>query len=346
MRRREFLSARRLGKAAAQLLDVAGKLRSLEREPAEDAVLFRFARRAMATTFEVIFPLGMPHAQAWADAALDEIDRLESQLTVYRDDSEVSRLNTLAAERPVAMDEPLFQLLARAKHLWQETGGAFDVTLGALVKAWGFYRRDGHVPSPERLAEARAKSGFEHVQLDPEGRRVRFNVAGVEINLGSIGKGYALDMVARLLRREGNVQHALVHGGHSSVFAMGDEPGSRRGWSIGLLDPENTERRLSVLRLRDRALGVSAATYQHFVHDGRSLGHILDPRTGWPAAGMRLAAATAPTAAEADALATAFFILGVDQARAYCEAHPGIGAALLPEEGPLVFVGRCEEERE
>jgi thiamine biosynthesis lipoprotein len=340
MRRREFLSARRLGKAAAQLLDVAGKLRSVEREPAQDAVLLRFARRAMATTFEVIFPLGIPHAQAWADAALDEIDRLESQLTVYRDDSEVSRLNTQAAEAPVAVEESLFQLLARAKHLWQETGGAFDVTLGALIKAWGFYRREGQVPNPEQLAEGRTRIGFEHVHLDPEGRRVSFDVPGLEINLGSIGKGYTLDKVAGLLRREGNVRHALIHGGHSSVIAMGDEPGSRRGWSIGLLDPENSQRRLAVLRLHDRALGVSAATYQHFVHDGRKLGHILDPRTGWPAAGIRLAAATAPTAAEADALATAFFILGVDQARAYCDAHPGIGAALLPDEGPLVLLGR------
>jgi thiamine biosynthesis lipoprotein len=346
MRRRDFLSARRLGKAAAQLLEVAGHLRDAERELTQDAVLLRFARRAMATTFEVIFPLGMAHAQAWADAALDEIDRLESQLTVYREDSDVSRLNARAAETSVAVEPSLFELLARARRLWNETGGAFDVTLGALVKAWGFHRREGRVPTLEQLAEARARSGFEHVHLDPENRNVHFKAPGLEINLGSIGKGHALDCVIRLLHRDGNVRHALVHGGHSSVFAMGDEPGSRRGWSIGLLDPENSERRLAVLRLRDRALGVSAATYQHFVHAGRKLGHILDPRSGWPAAGMRLAAATAPTAAEADALATAFYVLGIDGARSYCETHPAIGAALLPEEGAVVLLGRCTGEAE
>src|SRR5439155_27390746 len=125
---------------------------------------------------------------------------------------------------------------------------------------------------------------------------------------GIIGKVYALDQVVRLLRRQWQVNNLLIHGGHSSVFAQGSELGSRRGWSVGLLDPDDPGKRLAVLRLRNRGLGASAATYQHFVHDGRKLGHILDPRTGWPADGLRLAAVTAPTAAEADALATAFFV--------------------------------------
>jgi thiamine biosynthesis lipoprotein len=189
---------------------------------------------------------------------------------------------------------------------------------------------------------------MQYLHLEPEGRRVSFERAGLEINLGSIGKGYAVDRATRLLRREGNVEHALIHGGHSSVHAMGHEPGSRRGWSIGLLDPENAQRRLAVLRLHNRALGVSAASYQHFVHEGRKLGHILDPRTAWPAEGVRLAAVTAPTATEADALATAFFILGMDAARAYCEAHPQIGAALLPAaaDARLEVLGRMGGEME
>jgi len=351
MKRRDFLSPKRLartaGKTAGAVLQIVDELRTAERTASEEPVLLRCARRAMATTFEAIFPFGMPHAQAWADAALDEIDRVESELSVYREESAVSRLNATAAHGAIAVEESLWQLLARAQRLWQATGGAFDITLGALIKAWGFYRRQGCVPGPEQLAAARDRSGFEHVRLDPEQRTVAYDCPGLEINLGSIGKGYAIDQTIGLWRRDGNIRHALIHGGHSSVFALGSEPGARHGWSIGLLDPDDTRRRLAVLRLHDRALGVSAATYQHFVHEGRKLGHILDPRTGWPAEGMRLAAATAPTAAEADALATAFFVLGVEAVRAYCADHPLVGAALLPHGADrLILLGTAANEAE
>jgi thiamine biosynthesis lipoprotein len=348
MHRRDFLHPKHIAGAALQVVEAARELRGLHRELADDAVLARFARQAMATTFEVILPFGTRSGQAVADAALAEIDRLEQQLTVYRDDSEVSRLNALAAEQPVVVDESLFRLLARARRLHEQTEGAFDIAVGALVKAWGFYRRQGRVPTDPERAAALAQSGMQHVQLDAERRSVRFGKPGLEINLGSIGKGYALDQVARLIHKQWRVHDALLHGGHSSVFALGDEPGSRAGWSIGLLDPVEPGKRLAVLRLRDRGLGTSAATYQHFIHEGRKLGHILDPRSGWPAAGMRMATATAPTAAEADALATAFFILGVEPARAYCEAQPHIGAVLLPD-GPsarLVVLGAARAELE
>lgn len=346
MHRREFLHPKQLAGAVAQVLDATSELRALERELADDALLLRFSRQAMATTFEVIFPFGTREAQSLADAALDEIDRLEAQLTVYRDDSEVSRMNAAAAKAPVVVSETLFQLLGRTQHLHQQTDGAFDVAVGALIKAWGFYRRKGRVPTDDERAAALESSGMQHVQLDPDRRSVAFARPGVEINLGSIGKGYALDQVVRLLHRQRRVKNMLVHGGHSSVFALGSEPGPRNGWSIGLLDPDDPGKRLAVLHLHNRGLGASAATYQHFMHEGRKLGHILDPRTGWPAEGMRLAAVTAATAAEADALATAFFILGVERAQAYCESHPQIGAVLASEASParLVILGRARHE--
>ena len=346
MHRREFLHPKQLAGAAAQVLDLARELRSLERELADDAVLLRFSRPAMATTFEVIFPFGAKSAQSLADAALDEIDRFEAQLTVYREESEVSRLNAQAGNAPVVVEEKLFQLLARAQHLHGQTEGAFDIAVGALIKAWGFYRRQGCVPSKAERAAALCNSGMHHVRLDPDRRTVAIDKPGVEINLGSIGKGYALDQAVGQLHRQGRVHSMLIHGGHSSVFALGHEPGSRDGWSIGLLDPDDPAKRLAVLRLHNRGLGASAATYQHFLHEGRQLGHILDPRTGWPADGMRLAAVTAPTAAEADALATAFFILGVQRAQQYCETHPRIGAVLLPDaaNARLVVLGCARTE--
>src|SRR5262249_42587733 len=160
--------------------------------------------------------------------------------------------------------------------------------------------------------------GMRHVVLDPEQRKVRFLKPGLEINLGSIGKGYALDRAAERLRRQGDLPSALLHGGQSSVYAIGTEPGEARGWAVGLQHPWSPGQQVAVVRLNDRALGTSAATFQHLEHNGRKLGHILAPRTGWPAVGLASASVVATTAAQADALATAFFILGVEQARAYC----------------------------
>jgi thiamine biosynthesis lipoprotein len=285
----------------------------------------------MATRFEVLLPYGTPNALAIAGTAFEEIAQLEQQLTVYHDSSEISRLNQLAPFLAVPVEERLFDLLTLSARLTQETEGAFDITAGALIKAWGFFRGPRRMPSNEERSEALNRVGMKQVVLDAEGRTVRYHTPGLEINLGSIGKGYALDRVAERLWEEWNLSAALLHGGHSSVYAMGSEPGTGRGWAVGLSHPWEPERHLAVVHLRDRALGTSAATFQHLEYNGRKLGHILDPRTGWPAEGLASASVVAPTAAEADALATAFFILGVDRARAYCAAHPGIGAVLLPE---------------
>jgi thiamine biosynthesis lipoprotein len=346
MDRRDFLSSRQLAAGAGQLLAAADELRAAAIEAAapppepQEFALLRFARRAMATTFEVLLPFGTSDALAAAEAALDEIDRLESQLTVYRDTSEVSRLNRAAPYAAIPVEEGLFDLLQTSARLNAETEGAFDPTAGALVKAWGFYRGPRRVPPDAERAAALERVGMRHVALDPERRSVRYLRHGLEINLGSIGKGYALDRAADILRRRWNLPQALLHGGHSSVYAIGHEPGDERGWAVGLGHPWEPGRRIALLRLRDRALGTSAATFRHLEHEGRKLGHVLDPRTGWPAEGIALASALAPTAAEADALATAFYILGVDWTRTYCDTRPDVGAVLLPEgESAPVLLG-------
>lgn len=335
MHRRDFLRPEHLAQAAGHVLGALEELAPPSPEPPRqkpDLALLRFARHAMATQFEVLLPFGTPGAMEIAEEALDLVDRLEEQLTVFRDHSEVSRLNRLAADGPVSVDERLFQLLTRAAQLTTETDRAYDVTTGALTKAWGFYKRQGRVPSAEERAEVLESVGTKHLEFDEQRRTVRYLRLGLEINLGSIGKGYALDRAGQLLR-EREVQVGLLHGGHSSVLAIGTDPTDRRGWAVGVRHPWQTERRLAVLRLRDRALGTSAATFQHLEYNGRKLGHILDPRTGWPAEGMASATVVAPTAAEADALATAFFILGVEKSAAYCQVHADVGALLLPAEG-------------
>ncbi len=337
MNRRDFLDPRRLAQPAGSLLDaLEANPQTAEADAAP--VHLRFGRRAMATTFEVILPFGTPDAHQVALDALDEIDRLEDQLTVYRDTSEVSRLNARASRHPVPVEQGLFDLLLLAQRLHDATGGAYDVAVGALIKAWGFYRRQGR----------RERMGMRHVRLDAERHTVFYARSGVEINLGSIGKGYALDRAAALLRDRWVVRDLLLHAGHSSILARGSEGPGRPGWTVGLLDPERPGCRRAVLRLRDRGMGTSAITHQHFIHEGRKLGHLLDPRTAWPAAGVLSATATAPTAAEADALATAFFILGAEGARTYCDTHPDIGAVLLTADQPVrpLVLGRAVHEIE
>lgn len=327
--RRDFLQ----GKAAAQALaDVVQSTLPPVELPApqvsDQSYLVHLTRRAMACQFEVFLNAG-EHDRATAVAlqSLDIVEQLESQLTVYRDTSEISRINRLAAAAPVEVEPRLFRLLTRAKQISLETCGAYDVTAGPLSKVWGFTRRAGVIPDGAVLDEARARVGSRHIELDGERCTIRFLQPGIELNLGSIGKGYALDRAAELFEAAA-VGSYLLHGGNSSVLARGSGP-DRDGWLVGVRNPLKPDRRLGEIWLRNRALATSGSGTQFFMHEGRRYGHILDPRTGWPAAATLSATVIAHTAADADALSTAFYVLGPDGARQYCDEHPDVGALLL-----------------
>jgi thiamine biosynthesis lipoprotein len=288
----------------------------------------------MGSFFEVRLPAAVPGAIDLGCRALDLVELLEGQLTVYRDDSEVSRLNATAHLGPVEVEARLFHLLQDALTLSQETGGAYDVTAGALSEAWGFVRGPRRVPNPAALSAARERTGWYHLRLDPERRSVAFDREGIRINLGSIGKGYAIDRAVELLRDYPWPVAGLVHGGRSSLYALGSPPGRFGGrWEVLLRNPFDPDSPLGIFRLRNRALGTSGTAFQQFVVDGRAYGHILDPRSGEPACGPASVTVLAPAAAAADALSTAFFLLGSDAAAAYIAAHPDIGAVIV-EPGP------------
>jgi FAD:protein FMN transferase len=284
----------------------------------------------------VAIPYGTPHALAAAEAALDLIDQLEEQMTVYRDTSEVSRLN--AAGRADGMEPQLFALLQRCAVLNRDTEGAFDVACGALVKCWGFYKREGRIPTGTELNAAMARTGFRHVILNAETCGVRFARPGVELNLGAVGKGYALDRAAELLRLQYGVRSALLHAGGSSVRAVGRPPTDFRGWRVSVRHPHDDRRTLGSVFLDDEALGTSADTYQHFEYNGRRYGHVLDPRTGRPVGGTRSASCIAPTAADADAISTAFFVAGAEWTAEYCRTREHLRAVVLADgDSPLTL---------
>ena len=333
MNRRDFLHPRRAARAAGHVLGALDVLEPPQAAalPPRETALLRLGRRAMATNFEIVLPFDSDAALAHGQAAFDLLDRLEDQLTVYRDHSEVCRLNRTAFDAPVPVEEGLFGLLQLAARITEEADGAFDVTAGALIKAWGFFRGPRRVPSDAERAAALERVGMGRVRLNPERRTVQFERRGLEINLGSIGKGYALDCVGGFLAATGKFPAVLLHGGRSSVYARGNPDDDPRGWLVGISHPWESGRRLAEVWLRDRSLGTSAATFQHLEYNGKKLGHLLDPRTGWPASGVASATVIAPTGAEADALSTAFYVGGVELARRYCAAHPEVGAILLPD---------------
>jgi thiamine biosynthesis lipoprotein len=285
----------------------------------------------MGSYFEVLLPARIPGAADLATKALDLIEELESQLTVYNDESEVARLNTEAHLAPIEVEPGLFGLLQHAVALWRDTGGAYDVTSGALSLAWGFTRGPRRVPDPSTLVEALARTGSQHLRLDPARRTVAFDRPSVVINLGSIGKGYAIDRAAGSIRDYWLPTPALVHGGRSSLYALGSPPDQFGGrWSVAVRNPLDPEISVGTLRLRNRGMGTSGSAFQRFEEGGRVYGHLLDPRTGEPPEDGPLSVTVlAPTAAEADALSTAFYLLGPDAAAGYVAAHPRVGALFL-----------------
>lgn len=303
--------------------------RETYRPAAEADYWIRVHRRAMACRFEITLAGEDARHIAAARTALDRVDDIEAALTVFRESSALVDLNRHAADRPVPVDDRLFHLLALCQRFHLDTGGAFDVTSTPLSRTWGFLRREGRLPEEAEIAAARAVVGMQHVVLDERCRTVRFDRPGVEVNLGAIGKGWALDRIADGLRADG-VGRALLSAGHSSVRAL-DEPRARP-WPIDLR-PVGMPRPIARVNLRDGALGTSGAGEQCFDVAGRRYGHVIDPRSGWPAEGVRSVSVITGDAASADALSTAFFVGGIDLARRYSAAHQRVLAVITPDTG-------------
>lgn len=284
---------------------------------------------AMATDFDVILnPDGPPDQLAAASAALDDVHRLEAQLSVYREDSELSVLNREAAIRPMTAASHLFRLLHRGYDISRQTAGAFDPASGSLIQLWQRCRRESRIPTADEVTNALSRSGLSHVQFDQAAETVAFDQPGVEFNLGAIGKGYAVDDAGKILNHNG-VENWLVHGGKSSVLARGKHAG-HDGWPVGLRNPLLPDRPYLALLLKDAALSTSGTAVNWFRHQGKRYGHILDPRTGWPVETMLSVSVIAPDAALSDALATAFFVLGVEKTLECCDNFPEVSVILFP----------------
>lgn len=284
--------------------------------------MFSQARPAMGTTFTIfVYAADQEQATEYFEIAFDEIERVEEALSDYRPTSELSRINRLAANETVTTDPEVFKFLQTSMEFSRRSDGAFDITVGPLMRAWGFFRGKGHYPTPEELSNARKSTGWEHVHLDPEKRTVHFDQQGMSLDPGGIGKGYAVERVVNLFREAG-VKTALIDAGSSTIYAMGAPPG-KNGWTIQVPRPGDRTRSISTVLLRDTSLSTSGNYEKFFMLNGKIYCHIMDPRTGEPIQGTLQTTVITPNATDSDALSLIMFVMGGEKSEKLLNEIPG-----------------------
>lgn len=273
--------------------------------------MFRFSHEAMATSFEVLIAqedLEADYAALAAESVFKEIDRLEDELSRFRPGSDIWRLNQLAAGQSLSVSLATWDCLNLAKTVWQETHGAFDITIGPLMHLWRRQENSLSLPDPDQLSQARKSVGSQHFELDEANLLVTVHADHMVFDLGAIGKGYALDQAAEILG-EWSINRAFLNAGDSTLLALAPPPG-QEAWDITLADGA------MALSLRDQALSGSGFQVQG--------AHLMDPRTLQPLPVQpQRSYALAPSAALSDALSTAFMILSAEETQLLCQSYQG-----------------------
>jgi len=285
---------------------------------------------AMGSTFSVVvYGHDRNRMLAAVDQAFEEARRLDQMLSNYRPSSEWSEVNRHAAARPVPVPGELFNLLAACLEYSRQSEGAFDISVGPLMKVWGFYKGAGRLPRPAEIRQARARVGYKNILLDPAARTVRFRREGVELDPGGIGKGYAVDRMVETLKSAG-ISTALVSASGSSIYALGSPPGEP-GWSVSIRRPAAPDPPAAQVVLKDESMSTSGSYEKFFRAGGRLYSHIMDPRTGYPARGVVSVSVIAPRALDSEAWTKPLFVNG----RAWAQRHRPAGLrAYMCEERP------------
>lgn len=292
----------------------------------------RYPGRTMGTYVNVTLVTADSVAAARdAAAALGVFRRVDSLMSNWTTTSEVARLNREAGEREVTVHPEVASVLAFALELYPASARTFDVTIEPLVRAWGFLGGRPRVPADSEAAAAYRRVGAGQVWFDPATRALRFANPGVRVDLGGIAKGWAVDAAAETLRARG-VRDALVDL-TGNMAALG-RPAGAAGWRIGIRDPRDRVPYFARLELADEAISTSGKYEQFVAADGRTYGHIMDPRTGRPAEGLVSVTLVGRSAFTCDAWDTPLFVLGAEAAKATALAHPEFDAILVqPGEG-------------
>ncbi len=295
--------------------------------------LYTYSRILMGTVVEITLREDAPEA---ASAAFDEIARLEAIFTTYRKDSELSRINAAAPE-PVRVSPEVAEAVELAFRVCELTDGAFDPTVGPLVRLWNF-SEGGRVPRKEELEQALAFVGCHNIRLDKDAMTVALSRKGVSLDLGGIAKGYIVDKALEVLKERG-IEWAIINAGGDVTFYSVD-PSER--FRVGIRHPDRADGLLGTILVGSGSVATSGDYERYFIKDGVRYHHILDPRTGMPARGLRSVTVVSKEAYLADALATAIFVMGKDKGLELAEKMEGLDALVVDEAGGVYTTSGLE----
>jgi len=272
-------------------------------------------------------------------AVMREMRRIDNAMSPYKPESELSHINREAASRPVVISAELFDLIARSLEFSTRTDGAFDITFSSVGYLYDFRR--GVKPTDQQISEKISAINYRHIQLDKNKKTIKYAREGVRIDLGGIAKGYAVDRGVDILKQRGVAKALVTAGGDSRVMGLKNN----RPWMIGIRDPRHREGMAAVMPLVDSAISTSGDYERYFEADGVRYHHILNPKTGHSATGVRSVTVIGPDATTTDVLSTSVFILGPTKGMKLVESLPEIEAVIIDELGTMLYSAGLENAR-
>lgn len=250
--------------------------------------------------------------EAAVTESLEEARRIDQLLSNYKKDSEWSKVNRLAGQQPVTVSKELFDLLAACVEYSRQSEGTFDITVGPLMRSWGFFRGSGRFPHRAEIRTAMAAVGYQNIELNPENLSVRFRNPQTEMDPGGVGKGYAVDRMVESLKQAG-INSAFITAAGSSMYGLGTPPGEA-GWKVVIAHPADKSRNVAELLLKNESMATSGSSEKFITVGGKIYSHIMDPRTGYPAQGTLSVSLVGSRALDTEVWAKPLYILGRDWA--------------------------------
>ncbi|MEE9604920.1 MAG: FAD:protein FMN transferase [Candidatus Scalindua sp.] len=330
-----YLSGKRTDKIASLKRVTFGE------EEKKELTLFKKAILSMGTVFEVsAYASDKNRVEKAFNDVLKEVNRLDLLMSNYKEESELSKVNKNAASEPTYCDNELAYIIEQSLQYSDITDGAFDITIGPLMKKWGFFKGQGKIPAKEDLESVLESVSYKNIIIEEKIKKslfrdpsivktVSFKNPDTQIDLGGIGKGYAVDMATRILK--GNMIRSALINFAGNIYAYGTPPG-KESWVIGLQHPRKSEGLLSSFEIKDKAVSTSGDYEKFFTIDGKRYSHIIDPRTGNPVKGIVSVTIIADNATRADALSTGVFVLGLDKGMELIETLPDVEGVIIYED--------------
>ncbi len=306
-----------------------------EKESDSDIKLLKQTRMIMGTFAEVsIYSNDEKTAGMAIEESLDEMERMDRIMSNYKKDSELSRLNKKAAKSPVPCNGELLDVIEQSQYYSELSGGAFDITVSPVVALWGFFREKGHVPPDKEIEKVLPAVSYKNIVVNKSNdtkkpAAISFKNTQTQIDLGAIGKGYAVDKALEIIRKYGISNGCINLGGN--IYVLGTPPG-KNAWKIGVQHPRNSGEILGYLELKNEATATSGDYERFFEFNGKRYSHIINPQTGRPVSGTIATTIVAPTGTEVDALSTSVFVLGHEKGMELIKKIPNAEAMIAYEE--------------